>query len=192
MKKELRCAVDIDGVCVDFCHTYLRILKDVVGIDKKYEDIVSFDFSKLTSKEDDKKVWDYIDNTPGVVYDVPEIKDAFKGIEYLRTLGRVVAVTSPHLGPTWMWERTRVLQMNFGFSKKDIVFCSDKYLVPADIFIEDSLENVNTYIEHHPKALVFLMETPYNQGKTKAIRVKDWAELLTQVHYHTNFLTSGS
>jgi 5'(3')-deoxyribonucleotidase len=185
-KKELIIACDVDNVMVDFCYTYLKILNQLTGMDKKYEDIIDFDFSKcVCNKTQDAMVWNYIDNNPGIVSGIPEIPNAFRSIEHLRTLGKVVALTSPHLGPTWMYERAQALMMNFGFTKKEIIFCSDKHLVPGDFLIEDSLNNVNEYKRHHPNAIVFLLDTPYNQGGTLGIRVNNWIELLERIHILT-------
>lgn len=174
---------DVDGVLVEFCDTYLEVLYKTSGIKKTYSDITHFNFSKcVATPEQDKAVWDYIDNNPGTVYNVPFIQGALAGLQELRKYGQVVALTSPHLGPTWHHERTHVLIDKCGFTKKEVIFCSDKKLVPGDVLIEDSLENAQDYIKEHPKSTVILLDCPYNQGKISGItRVKDWEEVVDVV-----------
>lgn len=179
MNNKLLFLVDCDGVLVNFSYTFLNILNRLTGINVPSHSV--FDFSDICNKNQEAMVWHYIDNNPGVVSSIPEMKDAFKGIETLRKLGRVVALTSPHLGPTWQYERSQALMMNFGFTKKDIIFCSDKKLVPGNVLIEDNLDNVNEYKEAHPNSVVFLIDAPYNQGNTQAIRVQNWQEIFNKL-----------
>jgi 5'(3')-deoxyribonucleotidase len=123
----LNIKTDVDGVLSHFCITYLEILEKTSGIKKELKDITSFNFQKcVATPEQDKAVWDYINNTPGVVYNIPHMEGALQGLSEVRKLGHVKALTSPHLGPTWFYERAMSLIDNFGFTKKEIIFCSDR------------------------------------------------------------------
>jgi 5'(3')-deoxyribonucleotidase len=179
--------VDCDGVMADFVGLYLSILNYHTGRDHVHEHVTCFDFAScVASTDEDERVWRHIDAHPGLVRGLEFIAGAKEALDELRKLGTVRCLTSPHLGPTWMPERARWLQAA-GFTKKQIVFCSDKALVPGDVFIEDNKDTCEAWQAAHPGGLAILFDAPHNQGPTTCIRALGWASVLGVLRGHTGY-----
>jgi 5'(3')-deoxyribonucleotidase len=171
--------VDVDGVCANFTALYLSLLNQRFGRMRVFEEVTKFDFSACVSnKDEDRWIWQHIDATPGLVYQLDDLPGARDGLAALRTLGKVRALTSPTFGPTWMPERARWL-LDRGFAKADIVFCSDKALVPGDVLIDDRLETCIEWQAAHPNGTAIVFDAPYNQGDLQGCtRCRGWIEVV--------------
>lgn len=177
--------VDCDGVLADFVGTYLGLHAMLNGRACCRDEVTAFDFSKcVATPEEDEKIWRHIDKTPGIVRGLVAIPGAADALEELRTIGHVRCLTSPHLGPTWMHERAQWLAA-LGFKKADIVFCSDKKLVHGDVLIDDKLETVLEYKDHHPRSVPVLFDAPYNQREPsdRLLRARGWTHAVYLVRW---------
>jgi 5'(3')-deoxyribonucleotidase len=173
--------VDVDGCLVDFATSYLSVLLMQTGRYHSHAQVTDFDFTKcVASPAEDDAVWRHIDRTPGFVTRLQPMDGAITALAELRTLGTVRALTAPHLGPTWMHERSRWL-LSAGFTKREIIFCSDKPLVPGDVFIEDRKDTCEAWQEAHPDSLAILFDQPHNQGASPCIRARGWPEAVAMV-----------
>lgn len=173
--------VDCDGVLADFQSLYLRLLRQS-GKDRTRADVTDYDFTRcVATREEDRAIWETIDATPGLVYNLGWVEGAHAGLRALREIGHVRCLTSPHLGPTWMHERARWLIERAGFRKDEIVFCSNKPLVHGDFLIEDHLETANAWQLHHPNSTAILLDAPYNQGATLGFRKFGWHEIAQSI-----------
>lgn len=170
----MRIFTDVDGVLADLVTPYLGLLNMLTGRRHSYADVTDFSFSKcVATPEEDAAVWALIDRSPGFVRMMAWHDGAKDGLEKLRTTGTVKALTAPHFGPLWMPERAHWL-LGRGFTKKQVIFCSDKQDVPGDVLVEDCLQNAQEWQTAHPSGIAILLDSPYNQGRTDAIRVNDW------------------
>jgi 5'(3')-deoxyribonucleotidase len=98
----------------------------------------------------------------------------------LRTLGPVGCLTSPHIGPHWVFERHNWLRAR-GFKKDEIVFASDKTHVPGVVLVDDKLDNLEQWQAAHPRGVAILFDQPWNQGHTTVLRAHGWAEVVYAV-----------
>lgn len=176
--------VDCDGVLCDTVTAYLELVREHTGRVHALADVTDFRFSKcVVSEEEDAHIWqNMIDRRPDFVVQLPELPGALVGLLELRQSARVVALTSPHIGPHWMHERAAWL-MRRGFSKADIVFAKDKAHVPGTVLIDDSLDNCREWAAAHPTGTAIVFDQPWNQGDTAGniVRACSWLEVLRRV-----------
>ncbi len=171
----LTIGLDIDGVCCDFAETYLRLLRELHGVVRREEDITNFDFSKcVATPQQDKAIWDYIERSPGLVYNLP-LYDGAKGfLAELRQLGRVVACTAP-ASPRWAAERWQWLEDKAGFKSNDIVLTHSKNFCAFDFLVDDAEHNLRSW-GHGSKVL---FARPWNRVDSEdSYRAHDYADVL--------------
>jgi len=101
---------------------------------------------------------------PGFCLSLDRYSMAFEGVQALRQGGfNPVCLTAPLSGSyTWVCERTTALSPIF--SPKDIIFCPSKHkhLVAGMALVEDSVENLERWLEAHPYGLGYLVTRPWN------------------------------
>lgn len=183
----MRILVDCDGPLSDFIATYLHLHRELNGQVRHKHDVTNFDFAKCVStKDEDEKIWRHIDATKGIVRHIPYECGSIAGLDQLRKLGRVVCVTSPHFGPTWMPERAEWL-IDRGFHKRDIVFRKDKAHEPGDVLIDDKPEHCREWLAENPKGIALLYGMPHNRADFKVLEhprywiVDNWDDVIHSV-----------
>jgi 5'(3')-deoxyribonucleotidase len=180
MKKIL---IDCDGVLADFTKLYLDLHFAHHNRAFQHHHVTNFDFTAcIATKEQDDRIWRHIDQTPGLVRGLQWLPGAQDALEELRKLGRVICVTSPHHGPTWMPERLAWLREEAGFDKKDVIFASDKTPVGGACLIDDNTRNIRDW--HCSKlrgewAEGVLYSQPWN-GKSALsnLRADSWEQVI--------------
>jgi 5'(3')-deoxyribonucleotidase len=178
----MRILVDCDGVLADFQQAYLTALFETSGVIRGIGDVTDFDFTKcVATKEQDNAVWRHIDRTPGFVRKLDWHPGAEDGLTELFMLGHVVCVTSPHIGPTWMFERMHWLTER-GFSSKDVVFAKDKSIVSGHVLIDDKPEHCDEWSFSSGNYSI-LLDAPYNRVPVGRLvhRAKDWTAVVDGV-----------
>ena len=179
----MRVLIDVDDTLADFAPSFLDLAYKVTG--KRYH-ITDFDtwlFDNLThfTAEEAKALWLAVDNTPGFIRNLPPVEGAVSALTELRLLGDVFAVTSPHLGPLWFYERAMWLKQH-GFGRSTMAFITTKQYVTGDVFIDDNPDHINNWKAHHPKGLALLWHR-YNTRNysTIGIRVFSWEEVIERI-----------
>lgn len=154
--------VDCDGVLADFTRAFLEIVKDKLGRNHVCADVTEWEFRDcITSKDEDKMLWEHIAVTPGIVAGLLPLPFV-GGLAILRKYATVKCVTSPSLGPYWMYERHKWLMQVAGFSKRDIIFASDKGPIRGDFLVDDAVHNVEEWKAANPSGTAILLEQPWN------------------------------
>lgn len=174
--------VDCDGVLSDFVEAYLELVADLFGRAHVHNDVTRFNFSEcVTTKEEDRIVWGRINATPGLIRGLPDLP----GVDYLprlRELGDVGCLTSPTTGPHWVPERFAWL-LDRGFTKRDVIFASDKSHVRGDFLIDDSLENCEAWQAAHPNGVAILLDSPWNRHQLAGdfVRAYTWEDVINEI-----------
>jgi 5'(3')-deoxyribonucleotidase len=173
--------LDVDGVQADFVADFLPVVKGVTGRAHTHDQVTRFKFSEcIISKEESGECWKQIDRLPGLVRTMREIGGAREALAEIRTFADVKAVTSPHLGPHWMYERYQWL-MARGYSKYDIILASDKTHIRGATLVDDHLENCSDWAWANPGRSAVLFDQPWNQTTelpAGVIRAKGWPQAL--------------
>jgi 5'(3')-deoxyribonucleotidase len=104
---------------------------------------------------------------PGFCLSLERYVGAFEAVQTLRNSGRFqpVALTAP-LADSYTWVAERITALSPVFSPKDIIFCPSKHkhLVNGAALVEDSVENLEAWLNAHPYGLGFLVTRPWNAG----------------------------
>mgnify|MGYP001576197444 CR=1 FL=1 len=173
--------LDVDGVLADFITANLRTLHAFGAGPFAHDDVTAWsieDSLGLTSSQRArmKARW----SEPGFCASIPPYEGAQAGVEALRAIGEVYAVTAPMWsGPTWQHERTEWLVKHFDFRREDVVSTAAKHLVRGDVLVEDKPEALHRWSSSWPDGLGVLWHQPYNAGAEWPIasRVSGWSEL---------------
>jgi 5'(3')-deoxyribonucleotidase len=157
--------IDCDGV---LSNTVGHLLKAVNEVRKAQpyateEDITNFDFRKCPglSHEEQELCYRRL-ASPGFAGELSTCGGADAFLEGLRGIGRVVGLTSPMRGASdWVYCRAEWLAAR-GFSPKDIVQCTDKALLCAevtDVLIDDAVHNIAEW-----PGMRVLIDRPWNRA----------------------------
>lgn len=173
--------VDCDGVIADFHRPTLRLIEEEFGLQHNLDDWTEWwpHACGLVSAEQDAYLWETV--VPGRrgfacgLQTLPFIG----ALELLRLFATVKCVTSPLMGPYWMYERHKWLMRVAGFTKRDIIFASDKAPIRGDLLVDDAIHNIDEWKAANPQGTAILLEQPWNwRGTPNAERLKPADALL--------------
>lgn len=157
-----RVLVDCDGVMADFLTRALEVINES-GSSYVHDDVTEFE---ICSALGIPEMWDTLRRAcaqEGFVSSLKPIPNALAGLSSLRRLHEVVAVTSPMSVRNWAFEREEWLMKYMGFKKDEIVQTSGKHLIQADVIVDDRIDNVLSWISHHPNGLGIIFPAPHNK-----------------------------
>lgn len=168
--------LDVDGVLANFIEASLRVLR-AVGVSAEHDDVTSWhleDSLGLTNKQRGwlMEAW----SEPGFCSMIPPYAGAREGVDALREVADVYAVTAPMWSsPTWQGERTEWLVKHFAFDRKDVVSTHAKYLVAGDVLVDDKPETVAKWRQwgritgRGHTGLGVLWDRPYNRNTPESV-----------------------
>lgn len=152
-------AVDVDDVVADLISEWLRRYNSKYDDHLTPENIHSWEVDEYVKPECGPKVFDLL-RAPGFYGHVKPFEGALEAVENLRKLGRVVFLTScvpktMDMKLAWLQEHGFLPKGNKG--AQDFIACRDKYLVNADVLIDDRILNVEEFKGH-----ALLIKRPHN------------------------------
>ena len=139
--------LDIDGIFANMAQTMVTIynyksicegsppfIKNDVYV---VEDLIKYDFKEFIGRECFFEIAKFMEMKK-VCSNLPLYKNAQNVYSELKSIGDVVFITKPFsLYRDWCAERNMWVLKNFGAGPEDIIYTSKKYLVDADILIDD-------------------------------------------------------
>ena len=170
-----RLVLDADGVLADFLTHTLTIL----GPEAPERELI--------------QTWDILDSLPakwrtvvrkrwvepGWCLSIPDMPD-LPDFHALQDTEIVIATSPMPDAPHWISERTIWLGAR-GF--QNVVFTRHKEDVPGDVMVDDKVENVESWAEHHPTGIAYLFDAPYNRHQRithkNIIRTDSWSRILS-------------
>lgn len=181
--KRPRILIDVDGPMADFVAPALEAIFQVTGRRFKASDHVNgWDlFAGLGLSDDETKEVFRVMQVPGLCLGIPVVEGAREGIEELRKVADVWAVTSPFGGDHWMHERDAWLVRNLGFHKKDVLHVrgESKHGVYGNMLIEDKVDTLRAWHAAWPSGVPMLFEFSYNKNESwSGATVEDWPSLV--------------
>lgn len=170
--------LDVDGVVANLVGPLLDQLHERAGKRLFEPDITRFDLTAVLGPE----LWPVARNIllePGFAASLPPYPGAIEGVQRLRSLGRVVFVTSPFpRSPTWAEDRTRWLRVHTDVDRNDIVHVADKTLFAGPILIDDSPMQLEAWVQSGRHAI--RMARSWNRDAPGAV-ARSWDELVSLV-----------
>lgn len=169
----------------------------IVDVDCTVADFVGAMMTALKDKRDRKELdlhWNWFEHNPKVEdimsdgdfwLGLPLIDKAHESIELLREQRhKIVWVTRPSskcFG--WLDLRKQWLQRHFDYRgyREPVVATGDKWLVDADIMIDDYIPFVLEWEKHHPEGKGFLFASELNKHSHR--RRYNWQEITSLLNY---------
>lgn len=181
MRRQRVIAVDVDEVCADLLGEWLRRYSERFDDTLSVQTMTGWDLIPQVKPECGERIYEIL-REPDLYTHVKPIEGAWEGVELLRNAGyRVVFVTSCVAGT--MDAKVRWLQ-RYGFLSDahglpDFIACTSKYLVDADVLIDDHEKNCWEF----PRRSI-LVRHPHNRNSNwpgmQARSLFDAAQLILQ------------
>lgn len=175
----MKISIDIDGVLRDFIFS-------LVFTYKKYypshiiQPIKSFDVDKYFPENSGVDMF-WKDHAYEVMFkNAPMIKDADRGMKYLRRFGHEIIITTAQteqtIEPTMMWLKKHKIKFDHLYSTRE------KQEVDFDIHIDDDPKYISKIVKAGKKAIIFSStqnkDTVPKEIEEQCIRVKDWQQII--------------
>lgn len=183
--RRIELLLDVDEVLVDFQTPTFEIIEQLTGVRYTPFDFQVWDIFEAFDKETQAAIWKQIER-PGWCYSLRPFPEAQAALEEMRSWTDVeidiYALTSPHHGVTWYYERVESLKKNFDIDKKHVHQTSAKFMVGGDAFVEDNPDHCVAWRKRNPKGLAMLRDIPNTRmlGHDD-IRVRNWKEIVERV-----------
>jgi 5'-nucleotidase len=179
MKKVV--ALDCDDVLVDFLGRAIDEIYLQYGIVVDDTEFVTFEYETVFDKYgiDADLFWNTVEQQGDGVHSNLELLDgAVEGYKQLVRRAEVFVVTAPFKREkNWINDRNYYLNKHFGIAADRIIHTSHKYLIRADILVDDKLQNLVDWHKNNPNGLPILFTAPHNLEDTTFQRVNNWEEL---------------
>jgi len=177
----MRILVDVDDTLAEFTPHWLDLISDILGKKHVPEDFDTWLIDALYPEDIREAIWDRVDTSPGFIRNLPMIDGATEALHELRQVGKVLAITAPHIGPYWFYERALWLK-DRGFKRATMGFIAAKEIIQADVFIDDNPDHINNWKAAYPQGLALLFDRPNTRNfETAGIRVYSWDEAIDAV-----------
>lgn len=164
-----RILVDMDGVLADIYTRYAELYKQETGLIKPPEQVIG------KREQDAYEAVPRWVAAPGFFRNLPLIADSREILEQMNRKHEILIVSMATEFPESLTEKQLWINDNYPFiSWKQVVFCGDKSLIPADIMIDDHLKNLD-----HFRGDSYMFLQPHNIELTghSHKRVASWKEL---------------
>jgi 5'(3')-deoxyribonucleotidase len=175
--------IDVDEVLADFQGPVFEAAKRLFGKDVSPQsfDGTVWDLFTIFTNEETKVLLAECEK-PGWCAGLKPLPGAQHAVGELRKHVKLFAVTSHFHSMTWVYERDRWLMEHFNFAKSEIVHTAAKYLISADICLDDKPDHVLAWQAEHPDGLAMLwpIANVRNMPMDKW-RVKDWPDVIDRV-----------
>ena len=164
-----RILVDMDGVLADIYPRFFELYKEETGLTKTMDQLTG-----LKEREAFPELYRWIE-TPGFFRTLPVMPDSQRVLKLLNAKYEIIVISMATEFPVSLTDKQIWLNENFTFiSWKQVVFCGDKSIIPADIMIDDHLKNLDNF-----KGDTIMYTQPHNINKNdhNHKRVSSWLEL---------------
>jgi 5'(3')-deoxyribonucleotidase len=175
-----RALVDCDGVLSDFVSLALDYINKEQNTSYTPADLerLGWDFfHSITTPEIERKFWNAVHDTPGMVLSMNVYAGAIEGIRALREVADVVVVTAPHHSRHWAYERSLWLMQHFDIDPKHVIHTHQKQFCRGDVLVDDRPQHISDWTEHHPGGHGILWAQPYNVDAGYFYRTSSWEDV---------------
>lgn len=171
----MRLGIDLDGVVANFTKGWMSFYNRdfgtelVVSDSKRWHDLVELthferisDFWKWSSNLDGRSVFWHLEPFPGALEAINELSDAGHEI--------VIITTKPHFAvqDTHEWIARHEIPAS------EIHILEDKWLVAADVYLDDGPHVLPGLVRHRPESTVCRYIRPWNDPVPGAVDVNDF------------------
>ena len=173
----MRLGIDLDGVVANFTQGWMDFYNREFGTDLKVEDSQRWnDLVELTHFRNIGEFWRWCSNLDGrsVFWHLEPFPGAVEALVELSEQGHeiVVITTKPRYahGDTYDWIEKH------GVPADEVHILDDKWLVAADVYLDDGPHILPKLVEHRPESTVCRYVRPWNHPVKGAVDVRDFDE----------------
>jgi len=164
-----RILVDMDGVLADVYARFFELYKEGTGLTKTTNEIMG-----LKEAEAFPEAIRWVETT-GFFRSLPVIPDSQRVLKLLNESYEIIVISMATEYPASLTDKQLWLNDHFPFINwKQIVFCGNKSLIPADLMIDDHFKNLDNF---DGETIMFTQPHNINAVDHHHRRVSSWAEI---------------
>lgn len=184
----MRILVDMDDVLTDLLDPWIDSLNKRFNGNLQRSDIYTWNmeecvFPKLNiSAEENVNLYEELYNSEFWKKNKP-IPGAVESLKRLNDKHEILIVTASHYASfTSKIEECLIKYFPF-LSYKQIVCMYDKYLIDANILIDDNYKNIEKFTIHNKNSIGLLMDAPYNKDKeSELVKATDICNIVKTIN----------
>jgi 5'(3')-deoxyribonucleotidase len=164
-----RILVDMDGVLADVYPRFFELYEQETGQIKIMDDVIG-----LKEGEAFPELYRWVE-TPGFFRTIPVMADSQRVLKLLNKTYEILVISLATEFPVGLTDKQLWINDNFPFINwKQVVFCGNKSLIPADLMIDDHFKNLD-----HFKGETIIFMQPHNVYNTdhQHKTVSSWSEI---------------
>jgi Uncharacterized protein conserved in bacteria len=164
-----RILVDMDGVLADVYPRFFEVHENETGKRKTFDEITG-----PLEGEAFPELSRWV-KTPGFFRTIPVMPDSQRVLKLLNASYEIIIISMATEFPASLTDKQLWLNDHFPFiSWKQVVFCGNKSLVPADLMIDDHLKNLDNF---DGETIMFIQPHNINNTDHRHKTVSSWAEI---------------
>jgi len=184
--KHIRIVMDDGGILVDDEASYLNLVSKVAGRPISKKDLEKMTSRKRDSLEGKSGIIDLANEEtlkPEFCRNMLACAGAVEGMDALMQAADVYVATTPvHNAPTWAHDRKLWLNAHFNIPENKIVSLDDKFILSADIYVDNNASRVLEWEDMNPQGLgVLWNELSDENRESDLVRIFDWDSLMLLV-----------
>lgn len=161
-----RILVDLDGICADIHKSWYKWLKEKHGFETTDAAPLSFDMARCVPDSIGAKAFDCL-YMPGFYRNLEPIPGAIEAVKGFYDRGDHVLIVTAAEAPTAHMEKKEWVLEHMPFlSKREFITAHEKWLIQADVLIDDSPRNATDFRAAQPDAFIATLAYPYNANCT--------------------------
>lgn len=164
-----RILVDMDGVLADVYPRFFELYEQETGNKKTMDEIVG-----LKEGEAFPELYRWVE-TPGFFRTIPVMADSQRVLKLLNKSYEILVISMATEFPVSLTDKQLWINDHFPFiSWRQVIFCGNKSLIPADLMIDDHFKNLD-----HFKGETIIFSQPHNINSTDHHHktVSSWSEI---------------
>jgi 5'(3')-deoxyribonucleotidase len=164
-----RILVDMDGVLADVYTRFFNLYEEETGLKKTMDNLIG-----LKEGEAFPELYRWIE-TPGFFRTIPVMPDSQRVLNLLNKYYEILVVSMATEFPASLTDKQLWMNDNFPFiSWKQVVFCGNKSLIPADLMIDDHFKNLDNF---EGETIMFIQPHNINNTNHHHKTVSSWHDI---------------
>jgi len=164
-----RILVDMDGVLADVYPRFFELYEEETGLKKTMDEIIG-----LKEGEAFPELCRWVE-IPGFFRTMPVMPDSQRVLKLLNENYEILVISMATEFPTSLTDKQMWMNDHFSFiSWKQVIFCGNKSLIPADLMIDDHFKNLDNF---DGETIMFTQPHNINSTDHHHKKVSSWVEI---------------
>lgn len=164
-----RILVDMDGVLADVYPRFFELYEQETGHKKTMGEIVG-----LKEGEAFPELYRWVE-TPGFFRTIPVMPDSQRVLKLLNKTFEIFVISMATEFPVSLTDKQMWINDHFPFiSWRQVIFCGNKSLIPADLMIDDHFKNLDNF---KGETIMFIQPHNINNTDHQHKIVSSWSEI---------------